>query len=162
MMEKLILAAEDPRAADAVRLLDRLTADLGQRYGDDGNGNFRPEDVGIPGGAFLIARLDGVPVGCGALRPFAPGIGEIKRMYVEPSHRGKGIARRVLADLERRAAAFGYLSVRLETGTLQQEALCLYESSGYHRIECYGYHKEDPRSICFEKRFGGDATPAQR
>jgi len=161
MMEELVLATEDPRSADAARLIDLLSAELGQRYGEDGSGHFQPEDVCVPGGAFVIARLDGVPVGCGALRPMSPEIGEIKRMYVEPPYRGKGIARRILVDLERRAAAFGYVSVRLETGTLQREALRLYESSGYHRIECYGYHKDDPRSLCFEKRFGEVSLPFQ-
>jgi GNAT superfamily N-acetyltransferase len=149
--EQLVLAAEDPRSADAARLIDLLSDDLANRYGDDGTGHFNPEDVCVPGGAFVVARFGGVAVGCGALRPLTPEVGELKRMYVAPSHRGQGISRRILADLEERARAFGYRSVRLETGVLQPEAMGLYESSGYHRIVCYGYHKDDPRSVCFEK-----------
>jgi GNAT superfamily N-acetyltransferase len=158
---QLHIDAEDPREGDAARLIELLSAELGPLYGDDGGGHFNPEDTRVPGGAFVVARLDGRPVGCGALRPLSPEVGEIKRMYVEPAYRGRGISRRILADLERRAGDFGYLSLRLETGTLQQEALGLYESSGYHRIDCYGYHKDDPRSICFEKRFDGIAGLSQ-
>ena len=160
MPDELTLAVEDPRTADAANLMERLTADLAERYGDDGVGDFRLEDVCGPGGTFLIARLGDVPVGCGALRPITPELGELKRMYVEPAQRGIGIARRLLAELERRAFALGYLALRLETGTLQPEAVSLYDSSGYHRIECYGFHKDDPRSICFEKRLGGTVSPA--
>jgi GNAT superfamily N-acetyltransferase len=149
--EQLVLETEHPRSADAARLIELLSAELGERYGDDGTGHFSPEDVCVPGGAFVVARLGGVPVGCGALRPISPEVGEIKRMFVAPAFRGRGISRRILADLERRAGEFGYHSVRLETGTVQHEALGLYETSGYRRIECYGYHKDDPRSVCFEK-----------
>ena len=149
--EEFVIVTEHPRTTDAARLIDLLSAELGERYGDDGTGGFNPEVVCVPGGAFVVARLGGVAVGCGALRPLTPEVGEIKRMYVTQSHRGKGISRRILADLEERARAFGYRSVRLETGVLQQEAMGLYETSGYHRIECYGYHKDDPRSVCFEK-----------
>jgi putative acetyltransferase len=149
--EELFIVTEHPRSADAARLIDLLSADLSERYGDDGTGHFNPEDACVPGGTFVVARLDGVAVGCGALRPLSPEVGEIKRMYVTPSHRGKGVSRRILTDLEVRARAFGYRSVRLETGTLQPEAMSLYETSGYHRIECNGYHKDDPRSVCCEK-----------
>jgi GNAT superfamily N-acetyltransferase len=150
--EELVIEAEHPRAAEAALLIELLSAELGQRYGDDGDGHFRPEDVCVPGGVFLVARLGSVPVGCGALRPITSETGEIKRMFVEPAYRGRGFSRRILAELERRAAEFGYRAVRLETGTVQHEALRLYETSGYHRIECYGYHKDDPRSVCFEKK----------
>jgi GNAT superfamily N-acetyltransferase len=131
--------------------MDLLSAELGERYGDDGTSHFSPADVCVLGGVFVVARFDGVPIGCGALRPITPEVGEIKRMFVAPAYRGRGISRRILADLECRAVGFGYRSVRLETGVVQPEALALYESSGYHRIECYGYHKDDPRSVCFEK-----------
>ena len=64
-------------------LIRNLSQDLGQRYGDDGSGNFKPSDAQGPGGAFVIAWLDGQPVGCGALRPLEPGVGERNSLQYE-------------------------------------------------------------------------------
>ncbi|HZU37063.1 MAG TPA: GNAT family N-acetyltransferase [Gemmataceae bacterium] len=147
----LVLAEEDPDSAAARVLIQHLSAELGALYGDDGSGAFRSEDVRVPGAAFLVARWEGQPVGCGALRPLAEGIGEIKRMFVEPSARGRGIARRILAALEAVACRYGYRCLRLETGIRQIEAIRLYESAGFLRIPCYGKYSHTPLSICFEK-----------
>jgi len=73
-------------------------------------------------------------------------------MYVRPAARRKGVARAILRELERIAADLGYSAIRLETGDVQPEAIALYTAEGYHRIESYGEHAEDPRSRCFEKR----------
>jgi len=75
-------------------------------------------------------------------------------MYVAPAVRRRGIARRMLGELERRAANFGYRVLRLETGNRQPEAISLYESYGFQRIAPYGKHANDPLSICFEKLTG--------
>lgn len=66
-----------------------------------------------------------------------------------------GIARRILAELEAFARQQDFLRLRLETGIMQPEAMQLYETAGYHRIECYGYYRDDPRSVCFEKMLEG-------
>ena len=78
-------------------------------------------------------------------------IAEIKRMYVQPSARCRGIARAILMKLEQLASDCGYELVRLETGKRQPDAIHLYETAGYHQIDPYGRHAEDPMSICFEK-----------
>src|SRR5262249_42797586 len=100
---------------------------------------------------FVIATFGGRPVACGAYRPLGEDVAEIKRMYVEPEYRGRGLGRRVLGDLEARARRDDYAAVRLETGTAQPEAIHLYESAGYRRIESYGVYQGTPRSVCFEK-----------
>jgi putative acetyltransferase len=147
----LVIQTVSVRLPEAALLIARLTAELAARYHDDGVGNFRPEDVEAPRSGFLVARWDGQPVACGAFRPLTDSLAEIKRMYVEPEFRGRGIGRRLLAALEEAARQAAYKTVRLETGTGQPEAIRLYEAAGYYRIDCYGYYRHDPRSVCFEK-----------
>ena len=76
---------------------------------------------------------------------------EIKRMYTAPSARGTGVGRAILERLEAVAAELGYRDVLLETGLAQPEAIALYASHGWHRIEPYGHHRESPWSVCFAK-----------
>jgi GNAT superfamily N-acetyltransferase len=139
---------------EGLLLIQRLSAELGGLYGDDGAGAFKAADTQAHGAAFVIAWLGGRPVGCGALRPLEIGVGEVKRMFVEPDVRRRGVARRILAKLEALARELGYPAVRLETGTRQPEAIGLYESAGYRRVACYGQYVDNPLSICFEKRLG--------
>jgi putative acetyltransferase len=106
----------------------------------------------VPRSAFLIAKLDGRPVACAALRPIDAVVAEVRRMYVVPGARRRGIARRLLAELERKAAEWKYCILRLETGNRQPEAIALYESHGFRRIAPYDHHVDDPLSICFEKK----------
>jgi GNAT superfamily N-acetyltransferase len=101
---------------------------------------------------YLVATLDGEVVGCGALQALDDETVEIKRMYVRPEHRGRGVARRVLAALEEAAAADGCAVLRLETGDYLPEALRLYASAGYAEIPRYGPYVVNPFSVCFEKR----------
>jgi putative acetyltransferase len=146
------IEAVDPRDDAASALIESLTDELARRYHGDGTGNFRPDDALVPRSGFVIGRIGGRPVACGAYRPIGPDVAEIKRMYVEPASRGRGLGRRILDDLEARARADGYTTARLETGTEQPEAMRLYESAGYRRIERYGVYQCSPCSICFEKR----------
>jgi GNAT superfamily N-acetyltransferase len=105
-----------------------------------------------PDGVFLVVRDDdGRPVGCGGIARFDESRGELKRMYVVPEARGRGLGRLVLERLEEEARDLGYASVVLETGDRQQEALGLYESSGYARIPCYPPYDSRELSLCFEK-----------
>jgi ribosomal protein S18 acetylase RimI-like enzyme len=87
-----------------------------------------------PGGEFIVAQISGEVVGCGALRLFAPGVGEIKRMWVAPQVRGRGVARKLLGALERAAAERHLHTVRLDTHASLAEALQLYRTSGYREI----------------------------
>ncbi len=101
---------------------------------------------------FLIASVAGQPAACGAIRQLEAGVVEIKRMYVRPAFRRRGLARQILEALERVARDEGSTSVRLGTGNRQPEALCLYESAGYQSIPAFGEYVGFPLSRCFEKR----------
>ena len=127
---ELQLVAVDPHGPDAQRLLVDLTAEITAIYADlgyDGTGGFALADLDGPRAVFVVAYADGHPVGCGALRPYADDIAEVKRMYTVPAWRGRGVAAAVLAELERHARAFGYPTMRLETGDRQPGAIRLYE-----------------------------------
>lgn len=152
--EPFVIAAAEACSVDAGVLNSQLSAELARRYDyvDDGSGHFRPEDVAGPRSVFLIGRLEDRPVACGAVRPLEGGVGEVKRMYVEPGVRGRGYSRRLLAALEDAARSIGYVALRLETGDRQPEAIRLYESAGYRRIEPFGIYVGSRRSVCFEKR----------
>ena len=152
----------DSPAAQA--LVDALMADLDERYAEDfadgddpdvaAHFTVRAEQVTPPAGVFVVARLDGEPVGCGAVRPVTGGIprvGEIKRMYTSPAARRRGVSRVLLAHLEAEAAVLGYNRLQLETGLRQPEAIALYESAGYHRIPSYGQYVGHELSVCFAK-----------
>jgi GNAT superfamily N-acetyltransferase len=132
-------------------LVTALLQDLRDRYGAEDPDEPAPTDLAPPGGVFLVAWVDGQPVGCGGIRAHDADIGEIKRMYVTPPARRTGVARAVLGALESRARTLGYARLRLETGVKQPEAIALYESAGYEAIEPYGVYRSSPLSRCFEK-----------
>jgi GNAT superfamily N-acetyltransferase len=135
IIETITAAAEDVRSADAEQLINELSAELAALYEtSDGSAGFKPSDVEVPRAAFVIARIDGYPVGCGALRPLDANTGEVKRMYTRKGYRRQGVAQAVLAELERLALAFGYTNIKLQTGPRQLDAAALYELVGYHRI----------------------------
>jgi GNAT superfamily N-acetyltransferase len=150
--DNVTLTLENPSSPVCLHLIEQLSAELGERYGDDGGANsYDPHKPLLSGAAFFVARMDGRPVGCGAIRPLEPGVGEVKRMFVLPEARGRGISRLILQKIESVAGEMGYSRLRLETGKRQPEAIALYESTGYRRAPCYGYYAEDPLSVCFEK-----------
>lgn len=92
------------------------------------------DEYSPPAGVFLVARIAGEPVGCAALRTLSPGIAEIKRMWVSPRARGRGVARKVLATLEEVARERHLRAVRLDTHSSLAEAQQLYRTSGYREI----------------------------
>lgn len=103
-----------------------------------------------------VVVLNGTePVGCGAFKPFTSDTVEIKRMYVPPGHRKKGIASLVLRELERWAHELGYQRGVLETGVKQPEAIALYTKCGYRIIPNYGQYAGVETSVCFEKALAG-------
>jgi len=108
----------------------------------------------VAGGAFLVAYLDDVAVGCGAVRRLDEATAELKRMYVDPSVRGQGIGRALVEALEREARQIGVTRIVLETGTRLAPAIKLYEAMGYTRIPLFGEYLSSPdTSLCFGKAF---------
>ena len=100
---------------------------------------------------FVVGFVDGAPVACGALQQLGDRIGEVKRMYVVPLMRGKGLSRRILAELEELAVRRGLHTLRLETGAFLAPAVGLYTSSGYTEIPPFGQYTGHPASVCYEK-----------
>jgi DNA-binding MarR family transcriptional regulator/N-acetylglutamate synthase-like GNAT family acetyltransferase len=149
------IALEDPDSADAKWCIERYFAELNERFdGGFDAGRSIPADANDlrpPRGAFLIARLDGRPVGCGAVKTIEPGIGSIKRMWVSPEVRGSGVGRRMLAALEKEAAALGISLFRLETNRSLHEAQALYRHSGYHEVPAF--NDEPHANHWFEKHY---------
>ena len=99
-----------------------------------------------------MAYIDGEAVGCGAFKPFDHQTVEIKRMYVAPAFRGRGIAGQILAELETQANELGYVACVLETGQKQPEAIQLYQKNGYAQIPNYGQYAGVENSVCMKKR----------
>jgi GNAT superfamily N-acetyltransferase len=145
---------EDLTSDTAQTLIAALNADLRARYPEgDGMHYFRLDaDEVRPGrGAFVVAYDRGAAVGCGAVRTIDTGVAEIKRMYVLPDVRGRGIARRMLEFLENEARAIGVTTLMLETGTRQPEAIALYEKTGYVLRDAFGDYPPSPLNVFFEK-----------
>ena len=144
---------------DALQLVAEVQAEYVTLYGGPDNTPLDPTMFDAPSGAFFVGYLDGVPVAMGGwrLRPDVPRLGgrlsaEIKRMYVAPRGRRRGLARAVLAHLEATARNSGADVIVLETGTAQPEAIALYESSGYEPVEKFGHYAWSPKSRCYGKR----------
>ena len=132
----LACASADPDCDEARGLIAELDAALAAICGDSGSASFDANDVRGPRAVFLLARdASGVAVGCGALRPIDEGVAEVKRMYARPGSRA-GV--HLLAELERRALAFGYRAIRLETRRVNGRAVAFYERHGYRVIPNYG------------------------
>lgn len=99
----------------------------------------------------VVAYENEKPVGCGAIKEFEPGTMEVKRMYVNPDTRKKGIASMILNELERWSLELSCSKCLLETGKRQPEALGLYKKNGYKQINNYGQYTGVENSVCFEK-----------
>ena len=139
---------------DAVRLTGEVQQEYVIRYGGVDRSPIDPAEFVPPGGLFLVAYDGGAAAGCGGWRARGSDA-EIKRMYVTPAARGRGLARRLLAELERTARAAGHRRVILETGSPQPEAVALYRSAGYADIPAYGYYACSPHSMHLGKVLPG-------
>jgi putative acetyltransferase len=154
-LEPLEVTRADVTSPLALALIAELNAELTATYPEPGATHFRldPEDVSESSGAFLVASLAGEPVGCGAVRRLDVETAEIKRMYVKTTMRGRGVARRILDELEAHARRLGVRRLVLETGDRQQHALALYARAGFVRIARFGEYVDSPLSVCMEKWF---------
>ena len=144
------LIRTDSYNPDFVKLVKYLDADLAIR---DGNEHpFYAQFNKIDKIKYVVVAYDNDnPVGCGAIKEYAPTIMEIKRMFTSPGKRGKGIASKVLTELEIWAAELSFEKCILETGIKQPEAIALYKKNGYQRIPNYGQYAGVENSVCFMK-----------
>jgi putative acetyltransferase len=156
---ELEISLIDPREPEAAALISAMTAEVTAIYDHkiDGAGNFKPEDVLVPGSGFIVGRVGNEAVAIGGFRRLEPGIAEIKRMYVAQAHRGRGYSKAILVTLERMAADSGYTTVWLETRPLQHAAISLYESLGYVRIPNYGMYEGKKECLCYGKSLSVNA-----
>lgn len=152
-MTGIVVYREGVQSALAYDLIGALNAELSERYPEDGANHFRldADAVEPDRGAFLVAYVDGEAVGCGAVRRLDGDIAEIKRMYVRPATRGRGVGGALLAALESEAQRLGVRRLVLETGARQPEALALYERAGFVVIPAFGEYVDSPLSVCMGK-----------
>jgi GNAT superfamily N-acetyltransferase len=139
---------------DAARLIAALNSELSATFPEPGANHFSLNDtqVGPGAGAFVIAYLGERAVGCGAVRRVDEATAELKRMYVDPSVRGRGIGRSLVEALEHEARLLGVMKIVLETGTRLAPAIRMYEAMGYVRIPLFGEYLSSPdTSMCFGK-----------
>jgi putative acetyltransferase len=145
--------AEPFDSPDARRLVAALDAGLAELYPPEQRfgPNLKAQHLEGGRGTFLVARDNGRAVGCGAIRMNDGRSAEVKRMYVDPDQRGKGVGRAVLARLEAAAHELGARRLVLETGIYSPEALALYQRAGFTKIDCWGEYATSPTSVCLEK-----------
>jgi GNAT superfamily N-acetyltransferase len=150
---RITVAAEPFDSTDAQRLIAALDAHLASRYSAEQRfgPNLRPQQIAPGLGTFVIARAEGRAVGCGAVRRLDEMSAEVKRMYVEPELRGRGIAKLILDHLEAAALLMGIHRLVLETGIYQAEAIGLYRRMGFDPVRCWGEYADVLTSVCFEK-----------
>jgi len=146
---------------DAQKLAAEVQQEYVRRYGDIDQTSMHTDHFDPPEGLFVVAYLDDEPVACGGWRAkeqnddgLLDGDAELKRMYVAPAARGRGLARAVLRHLEQAAVEAGRTRLILETGDKQPEAIALYRSEGYESIRKFGYYKDSPESVCMGKELG--------
>jgi len=147
-MIKIVRTNSDDQ--DFIDLVKNLDADLAERDGNDHS--FYARFNKIDKIKFVVVAYENSkPMGCGAIKEYASNTMEIKRMYTSPESRGKGIATKVLTELEIWATELSYEKCILETGKRQLEAIGLYKKNGYKLIPNYGQYAEIENSLCFEK-----------
>jgi GNAT superfamily N-acetyltransferase len=140
--------SDNPHFRELVVLLD---SDLTSRYGELQKHYSQFNHIDFLNTVVLVYE-DGMAAGCGCFRPFGPETIEIKRMFVRPEFRGRGLSRLILAGLEEWAVELGYTDSVLETGNQQAEAINLYRKFGYTGIPNYGNYAGTETSICMEKK----------
>src|SRR5579871_4281927 len=152
----ITILEERPDSADALQLIAELDAHLNRHaYPPDSRHAFSVDKLIREGVAFFVARYEGEPAGCGGLKLFGTEYGEVKRMYVRPAYRGRGLGKAMLNCLAEYARGRQVRVLRLETGIYQTEAIGLYERFGFQRRPPFGEYKDDPMSVYFEKSIAG-------
>lgn len=146
----VLLKRTDSTSSDFQTLVRLLDAELAELDGDE-HAFYAQLNKTDMIRHVVVSYENEIPVACGAFRAFEPGVVEVKRMFVQPEHRGKGLSRQVLSELEKWAKEEGHSHTILETGKKQPAAISLYESSGYTRIPNYGKYAGVENSVCMKK-----------
>lgn len=154
---KLDITAADPRAPEAAALLKAHLAHSWDSTPATSRHTYDAEALAGPGMRFWIGQLDGEAVACGALRDMGQGRFELKSMHTAESHRGQGLAGRMLAFLLERAEEAGATEILLETGTMEAYAAArrLYEGRGFVECPPFGDYVLDPNSVFMRLEVGG-------
>lgn len=140
----------DSTHTDFIELVKHLDTDLAIRNGE--NNDFFAQFNKVDTIKHVVIAYDGqTPVGCGAIKAYDNEAMEVKRMFVFPEQRGKGIATKVLTELEIWTAELSFKKCVLETGLKQPEAIGLYKKNNYQQIPNYGQYADVEDSVCFEK-----------
>ena len=150
MMPALTITSESPDQPDVRAFFAASEAYMGALYPAESNHFVDAAALAAPHVGFLVARREGVAVGCGAVVCGADGAGEIKRMWVDPAQRGGRIGMRLLEALVGAASARGLRVLRLETGISQPEAIGLYRCAGFTECVPFGSYQPDPLSLFME------------
>ena len=146
----ITIVRTDCENQDFIELVKDLDTELAERDGDDFT--FYSQFNKIDRIKHAIVLYDsGKPRGCGALKEYEPNVMEIKRIYTSPESRGKGIAFKILTELESWAVELSYEKCILETGKKEPEVIGLYKKKGYELIPNYGQYTDFKNSLCFEK-----------
>lgn len=151
-MENVVLTVVSPENEDLRQLIRHLDIDLLQRYPAEEIFGLDLSDAKVHDILFIVAYVNDIPVGCGAIRPIDEEATELKRFFVEEAYRNKGIAKRILMELEDRARQMEFRSIKLEVGEEQPEALSFYRKHGYSLIDRFGPYVDSESSVCYEKR----------
>jgi ribosomal protein S18 acetylase RimI-like enzyme len=148
----LVIKAVDPGCQGSIELQWEMRRELDAMYGETTIDPPPLEQFRLPRAVFLVAWLDGMPIGCGALTTMDDSTAHIKRVFVRAGFRGNGFGRRIMDALENKAFELGYSALFLETADKQLEAIRMYASLGYERVPCAGRVACSEHSVCFEKR----------
>lgn len=157
--EPFVIVARRYDDPDVQALVAQVQAEYVSRYGGPDAAEVAAGDFDPPHGQFLVGLLCGRPVAMGGWRRLTSDSAEIKRMFVVHEARRRGLARRVLSELERRAAAAGYARLVLNTGPEQPEAVALYVAAGYRSVAGFGHYACHPRALFYGKAVAGAAQP---
>lgn len=150
-VDRLVIRAVEPGCQESIDLQWEMRRELDAMYDETTIDPPPLEQFRLPRAAFLVAWLDGIPIGCGAITTLDESTAHFKRVFVRPGFRGHGFGRQVMKALEEKAAELGYTVLFLETADKQQEAISMYTSLGYQRVPCAGRVPCAEQSICFEK-----------
>ena len=151
----MTIRPESPDQPDVLPMIEALDAQMTALYPPESNHLLDIAALSDRAVTFLVVRDGDEAIGCGALLRDPRGWGEVKRMVVRSDRRGRGIGKRVLAELEVIAGAAGLPLLRLETGIHNDDALALYRAAGFVECAPFGDYKPDPLSVFMEKRVSG-------